>query len=78
MSNEHWFDGWRARVGALGFGDWLGLALAVLVPTVLAHYGTLDGSSIVGHSDISPGRKTDPAPAFDWNKYRSLLAGTGE
>ena len=37
VQHDHWFDGWRARVGALGFGDWLGLALAVLVPTVLAH-----------------------------------------
>lgn len=32
---------------------------------------TLD--RIVGHSDISPGRKTDPGPAFDWEHYRSLI-----
>lgn len=27
----------------------------------------------VGHSDISPGRKTDPGPCFDWQRYSATL-----
>jgi len=29
---------------------------------------------IVGHSEISPSRKTDPGPSFSWSKYKSYLS----
>ncbi len=32
---------------------------------------------IAGHSDIAPGRKTDPGPSFEWSRYRRLLASPG-
>jgi AmpD protein len=34
-------------------------------------------ADIVGHSDVAPGRKTDPGPTFDWARLHRLLAPRG-
>ena len=33
----------------------------------------INKQNIVGHADISPGRKTDPGPLFDWTLLQSML-----
>ena len=47
--------------------------LAALAAALLAAYASLSSEHIVGHSDIAPGRKTDPGAAFDWPRFRALL-----
>jgi AmpD protein len=49
------------------------VAAATAIRALLAAYPSLSPQRIAGHSDIAPGRKTDPGPAFDWNALRQQM-----
>ncbi len=53
-------------------------ALAHLIRTIVRRYPRITPECIVGHSDIAPGRKTDPGPYFDWGHLHALLGIAAE
>jgi AmpD protein len=48
--------------------------LAVSIRALCRAYPTLSPQRLAGHSDIAPGRKTDPGPSFDWQRLARWLA----
>ncbi|MFP6809396.1 MAG: 1,6-anhydro-N-acetylmuramyl-L-alanine amidase AmpD [Pseudomonadales bacterium] len=56
-----------------GFQDGQYQRLASVCKVLIQTYN-IPSSNIVGHSDIAPGRKTDPGAQFNWAGFRELLA----
>jgi N-acetyl-anhydromuramoyl-L-alanine amidase len=48
-------------------------ALSETILTLCDTYRELSIDRVAGHSDIAPGRKTDPGIAFDWPRLHALL-----
>ena len=48
----------------------------VLVELTVALATAFPVTSVASHQAIAPGRKTDPGPGFDWNRYEKALSST--
>ncbi|NOQ65391.1 MAG: 1,6-anhydro-N-acetylmuramyl-L-alanine amidase AmpD [Methyloprofundus sp.] len=48
--------------------------LNAVLQCLVASYPKLTLENVTGHSDIAPGRKTDPGVCFDWDKLPKNLA----
>lgn len=48
--------------------------LARVILELLKTYPAICVDNILGHSTISPGRKTDPGPSFDWSRLYGLIS----
>ena len=80
---------WRGRPGCNDFAVGIELegcddeaytddqykALVAASRALMIKYPRLGLDTVVGHSEIAPGRKTDPGGAFDWGRF---LRGLGK
>lgn len=57
----------------VSFTDQQYKSLSSLTQALISEYPAITPMRIVGHCDVSPGRKTDPGPNFDWARYKSAL-----
>ncbi|MCE2572048.1 1,6-anhydro-N-acetylmuramyl-L-alanine amidase AmpD [Motilimonas eburnea] len=47
--------------------------LTELTQAIMMRFPQITSDRITGHSDIAPGRKSDPGTGFDWKKYLAKL-----
>ncbi|PTQ67711.1 1,6-anhydro-N-acetylmuramyl-L-alanine amidase AmpD [Pseudomonas sp. GV071] len=59
------------------FSDAQYAVLAQLSGELCRAYPGITPQRICGHSDIAPGRKTDPGEHFDWSRFHAGLADQG-
>ena len=87
-SKRAWHAGrssWRGREGCNDYSvgielegtdtlPYTGVQYRMLARLIRALRRRYPAEAVVGHSDVAPGRKTDPGPAFEWERLGRLLA----
>jgi AmpD protein len=63
--------------GSSGYTDEQYDALIELTEELVSEHN-IDWGNIAGHEDIAPGRKRDPGPNFDWDRYRNMKTSASE
>tara|TARA_Y100001935_G_scaffold255633_1_gene270275 strand:- start:20097 stop:20639 length:543 start_codon:yes stop_codon:yes gene_type:complete len=48
-------------------------SLMKLTKSICKYFPLITLDRIIGHDKVSPNRKTDPGPFFDWDKYKSNI-----
>jgi AmpD protein len=64
--NDHSIGIELEGIDDLAYDDRQYAALVSLLAAMIRSYPRLSARRIAAHSDIAPGRKMDPGPAFDW------------
>jgi AmpD protein len=59
----------------LAYSDAQYQSLNQLANELIKHYPMITAERICGHSDIAPERKTDPGPAFNWQRLQAKHRG---
>ncbi|MGA0839760.1 MAG: 1,6-anhydro-N-acetylmuramyl-L-alanine amidase AmpD [Pseudomonadales bacterium] len=52
-------------------------ALGSVLAALMARYPALGPDTVVGHTEVAPGRKRDPGPVFDWKRVTAWCRLTG-
>ena len=47
--------------------------LSEIIDCMIQNYPNINSERIVSHSEIAPGRKSDPGPLFDWKRLKSMI-----
>jgi len=55
------------------FEDIQYIKLSEVIKSLLENYNYITKDRILSHSDIAPGRKSDPGPLFDWKRLKSMI-----
>ena len=67
----------KAETVPAGWHEYTDIQLKTAIQVASLLNATCHFTDVLGHEDVSPGRKTDPGPLFPMNSFRSVVLGRG-